>query len=466
MKSPGRRSRPGRRRLPRASGWPILGLFLVLLLLVLNISLLMIYRQVRGTIEEELAARLVGIATATAAGIDAEEFRALRPGSAAPAPEAAADIARLRTQLRERLQLILYETGLGEVYVMGSDYEYLLDAAGNHPRGYAHPALDLHFGAATAAMTGVAAASDLYRAGRVYLKTAFAPIYGEDGLVLGAVGVEGGSSFFAGLWQVRRQVLVTGMIGVVGVLALALFFGRVLRTQAQAERTLRETATLAAAGELAAILAHEIRNPLAVISSRAERVQAKIGQGKPPEELARWFAAIPREIDRLNRVLSQYLTFARPTELEGEAAEVEGTFDAVFGLLEGDFQRKGVRVARTPAQGGAPRVRMAPAALHQVLLNLLLNARDAMPGGGTVTTRVQRAGETLVVEVSDTGCGMSPQQQRKAFESFYTTKEHGSGLGLAVVRSMLELYGGSVSIESRVGAGTTFRLTMPAAPAR
>ena len=457
MKSPGRRSGSGRSWLPHAAGWPLLGLFLVLLLLVLNVSLLMIYRQVRGTIEEELGARLVGIATATAAGIDEREMRAL---------EADPEDARRRGQLIERLQLILYETGLGEVYVVGENYEYLLDAAGNHPRGYPHPALDLHFGAATAAMAGVAAASDLYRAGQVYLKTAFAPIHDDNGAVIGAVGVEGGSSFFVGLWQVRRQVLVTGMIGVAVVLALALFFGRVLRTQAQAERTLRETATLAAAGELAAILAHEIRNPLAVISSRAERVQAKIRQGKPPEELSEWFEAIPREIDRLNRVLSQYLAFARPTELEGGAADVEGTFDAVFALLEGDFKRKGVAVERTRALGDVARVQMAPAALHQVLLNLLLNARDAMPGGGTVTTRLHRAGETVVVEVGDTGCGMTPEQQRKAFESFYTTKEHGSGLGLAVVRSMLELYGGRVAIDSRVGEGTTFRLTMPAAFAR
>jgi signal transduction histidine kinase len=445
--------RAGRKR-PHGSGWPLLGLFLVVLMLVLNVSLALMYRQVRGTIEVELGQRLLGIATATAAGIDEDDFRALLedPGDEAPARE--------QRRLQARLRLILYETDLGEIYVLSDEFEYLLDAAGHHPRGYAHPAVDLHFGAVTAAMTGVAAASDLYRAGQVYLKTAFAPVFGLEGEVLGAVGIEGGSHFFAGLWQVRRQVLFSGMIGVAVVLALALFFGRILRTQARAERTLRETATLAAAGELAAILAHEIRNPLAIISSRAERVRAKIHQGKSSEELLAWFEAIPREIERLNRVLGQYLTFARPAEPEGEAADFDGTLDAVLTLLEGDFRRKGVSVRRGGPTAEPLRVRMAPAALHQILLNLLLNARDAMPHGGTVSVSASASVDRVIVTVSDTGCGMSPAQQRKAFDSFYTTKEHGSGLGLAVVRSMLELYGGAVELESRPGVGTTFTLSI------
>jgi two-component system sensor histidine kinase HydH len=106
---------------------------------------------------------------------------------------------------------------------------------------------------------------------------------------------------------------------------------------------------------------------------------------------------------------------------------------------------------------------MAPAALHQVLVNLLLNARDAMSAGGTITFAARKEGRLIALSIDDTGCGMTPEQQRRAFEPFYTTKPSGSGLGLAVVRSMIDLYGGRVELQSRPDEGTRFTLWLPAA---
>ncbi len=417
---------------------------MILLLLVLNASLLLIYRQVRGTIEKELSERLLSIANATAAGITPAELAS---------PTVAA-------HLRPALLRIQEEAHLAELYLFDTERRHLLDVDGRMPAGYENPALELHFGAATAALAGVAATSDLYRVGHVYLKTAFAPILDERGEVIAAVGVEGGSDFFSGLWALRRQVLLSGAVGMAAALFLALFFGRLLRAQAVAERTLRETSALAAAGELAAILAHEIRNPLAIISARAERVRAKITRGRSPEEVLEWFDAIPSEVERLNRVLTQYLTFARPSDLEGDAADVSSTLDAALSLLEGDLKRKGIEFDRQDHTGPGTYVRMAPAALHQLLLNLMLNARDAMPEGGRLTVEARTAGPSLILRIADTGCGMSSEQQRRIFESFYTTKERGSGLGLAVVRSMLHLYEGRISVDSAPGKGSAFTLTL------
>ena len=106
-------------------------------------------------------------------------------------------------------------------------------------------------------------------------------------------------------------------------------------------------------------------------------------------------------------------------------------------------------------------VAMAPAALHQVLLNLMLNARDAMPAGGLLRIAVAEEPSRLRVSIADTGIGMTAEQKRRAFESFYTTKERGSGLGLAVVRSMLDLYGATIDIDSEQGRGTVFTLRIP-----
>jgi signal transduction histidine kinase len=360
-----------------------------------------------------------------------------------------------------RLARIAFDTSLGELYLFDLERRHLADASGQLAPGYANPALELHFAAVTAALAGVPAASELYKVGGVYLKTAFAPVFDESGEVIAVVAAEGGATFFQGLWNLRRQVLATGAAGMVLVLALAVLFYRLLRAQALAERAVRETSALAAAGELAAVLAHEIRNPLTIISSRAERVRAKIAQGKPASEVLEWFDAIPNEVGRLDDVLARYLAFARPAELQGEA-DVDATLESVLGLLGNDLTRKGIRVQH-PALPVRLRIAMAPAALHQVLVNLLLNARDAMSAEGTITLAARREGRLIALSIDDTGCGMTPEQQRRAFEPFYTTKPSGSGLGLAVVRSMIDLYGGRIELQSRPGEGTHFTLWLPAA---
>jgi signal transduction histidine kinase len=440
-------------RWPARSRSLLFGLFLLLVLLVLNGSAVLIYDQVRGTIEQELGERLLGVASATAAGLDPAGLRALgtRPDSLATAP------------VRERLARIAFDTEIGDLYLFDRDRRHLVDAAGRLEPGFANPSLDLHHAAVTAALTGVPASSALYRVEGVYLKTAFAPVFDETGAVIAVVAAEGGATFFRGLWSLRRQVLFSGAAGMLVVVGLAALFYRMLRAQTLAERTVRETSALAAAGELAAGLAHEIRNPLAIISSRAERVGAKLAQGKPAEEIREWFETIPAEIARLDGILARYLSFARPAELQGEA-DVAATIDAVVALLGNEFTRRGIAVRRegVAAEG---RVALAPAALHQMLVNLLLNARDAMPAGGAVTLATRRSGRELVIDVEDTGCGMTPEQQRRAFEPFYTTKPQGSGLGLAVVRSMLELYGARATVKSEPGHGARFTLWLPLAGA-
>jgi signal transduction histidine kinase len=449
----GKSRRGVRRRTRRLSRWLLIGLFLLLVLVVLNAGLFVTYRQVRATIELELGQRLLAIANTTAAALVPAEIRALRDDPEDPAA----------ARLQPVLQRILFDSDLGDLYLFDESYIQLISAGAATEPGYENPALDLHFGAATAAIAGVPATSDLYQVGQIYLKTAFAPIVDETGQVLAVVGVEGGTGFFSGLWQLRRQVLINALIGMVAIIALGALFFSLRRTQAIAERTLRETSALAAAGELAAILAHEIRNPLAIISARAERVQSKIEKGKSTEEVLQWFSAIPLEVDRLNGILTQYLSYARPVDMAAEAVALGTAMDGAFSFLEGDFKRKGYRLIRRDEAHRETLLAVAPAALHQILLNLLLNARDALGDGGEVTVDVETGAELLYLHLSDTGCGMSRDQQRRAFESFYTTKEHGSGLGLATVRSMVELYGGEISVESEPGKGSVFTLAIPLA---
>ncbi len=436
---------------PSLSRQALLALFLLLLLLVLNVSTFVIYRGVRSTVEAELGERLLSVASVAAAGVSPELFLAAQADPAGPEADS----------LRAYLTRLKRDTGLGGLYLFTVELTHLLDPEGRYEPGQVTPSLELHTGEATAALAGVPNTSELYRVGGVFLETAFAPVLGEHGEVLGGLAVEGGSGLFEGLLALRRQVFLGATAGLLAVLALSLVFARLLRAQALAERTLRETSALAAAGELAAILAHEIRNPLTIISSRAERVRAKLLKGKPASEVLEWFEAIPREVERLDRVLSQYLRFARPGDLEAATAPLGATIDAVLELLTNEFARKAIEIDRHTAAADASEVAMAPTALHQVLLNLLLNARDAMPEGGRVDIEARESGREVVLAISDTGQGMSPEVAARAFEPFFTTKAKGSGLGLAVVRSMLDLYGAEISVRSSPGEGTTFTLRLP-----
>lgn len=431
----------------------LFALFLVLLLLVLNASAYLTLIQVRGTLEQELGERLLAVASATASGLSPLLPAAGEPGALPDSLE--------RARLRERLERIAFDTGLGELYLCDAGRRLLVDASGRLPAGYAHPALDLHYAAATAALAGVPAASELYRVEGLYLRTAFAPLFDAQGRVVGLVAAEGGSAFFGRLAGLRRQVFVTAGAGMLLALALAVLFYRLLRARALAERTLRETSALAAAGELAAMLAHEIRNPLAVVSSRAERVEAKIRQGRPAEDVLEWFAAIPREVARLDEILARYLSFARPGEARGEA-EIGDAVESVLALMREDFERRGVRVEwQRPA--GSPRAALPVAALHQVLVNLLLNARDAMPAGGLLRIETRRSGARILLALTDSGGGLTPEAQRRAFEPFFTTRQGGSGLGLAIVRSLLELHDARIELENLPGRGLRVALWLPAA---
>jgi len=431
----------------------LLALFLALLLLALNASAYLTLIQVRGTMEQELGERLLAVASATAAGLSPAEVAAAGDSLPAGAPDATG-------ALRDRLARIAFETDLGDLYLFDPHRRHLTDAAGRYPAGHAHPAIELHYAAATAALAGVPAASALYRVEGLYLKTAFAPAFDGEGRVIAVVAAEGGAGHFGALAGLRRQVYVSAAAGMIVVLLLTVYFYRLMRARALAERTLRQTAALAAAGELAAMLAHEIRNPLAVVSSRAERVRAKISQGVPAEDVLEWFEAIPREVARLDEILARYLSLARPPAQRAEA-DLGATVGTVLELMEGELRRQGVALRWTPPPEPL-RCDFPAAALHQILVNLLLNARDALPRGGTVSLAAHRSGGEIALSVCDTGAGLTEEQQRRAFDPFYTTKPGGSGLGLTVVRSLLDLYGGGVELKGAPGRGACFHLRLPA----
>lgn len=225
------------------------------------------------------------------------------------------------------------------------------------------------------------------------------------------------------------------------------------------EHSLAAAEKLAAIGTLAAGVAHEVRNPLSALRGFAQYFVKKLG-GKEPD--ATYARTMMQEADRLNRVITDLLFLARPKAVEPTTVFLPALVDDMEALLGFDAAKKGVTFTRALAQ---ETVWADADAIKQSLLNLLLNSLDAMPPEQDVAPRITIASGSEVagvwLEVRDNGKGMPEEHLRQAFEPFFTAKERGTGLGLALVQGTMHRHGGEASLVSVPGQGTTVRLLFP-----
>src|SRR3989441_8933300 len=234
------------------------------------------------------------------------------------------------------------------------------------------------------------------------------------------------------------------------------------RARSESERLharLSEVERLATTGELAAGMAHEIRNPLAAIVNATALLTDEVGLTQ--EERATTLAAIRTEARRLNRILSDFLHFARPQEARLTQGDIREVVQHVSGLIRDDRARAPrveVKVAVDPA---VPRFAFDRDQVTQVLWNVALNGVQAMNGRGRLSLEVARQNGNRALAISDTGPGISPENLPRVFEPFYSGKPNGSGLGLTVAERIVGAHGGRIEIDSRPGRGTRVTLLFP-----
>jgi len=223
------------------------------------------------------------------------------------------------------------------------------------------------------------------------------------------------------------------------------------------EARLLDRERLAAVGELAAQVAHEIKNPLAGIRGACEILSAGYRNGDPKNEMA---VEVIRQVDRLNRTVEELLLFARPKELHPSPTNIHEVLDRTLGVLLEDPRTHGIEVVRRYADP-MPILRVDPQQIEQVLFNVLLNAFQAVDYRGriTVTTRVN--GAAARVAIHDTGPGIPAGIEERIFKPFFTTRAQGCGLGLAIVRNLVQAHGGSIRAATPPGGGAEFTITLP-----
>ena len=242
----------------------------------------------------------------------------------------------------------------------------------------------------------------------------------------------------------------------VGQLADA--FRRMLVRLQESQQKLLEAEKLAAVGRVATGIAHEIRNPLASMKMNAQIIE----EASPRDAAA---GLIIKEIERLQMLIDELLYYSRPMPLRTEPASFNDAIDGSLAVLGPRLAHARVEVRRE-YDAALPPVKLDRARFKQVAINLILNAMQAMPGGGTLVVRSMRdrecvSGEMLVAEFDDTGCGIPPGIDSDIFAPFFSTREGGIGIGLAVSRKIVEEHGGKIDFR-RKPQGTIFRVHLPA----
>ncbi len=246
---------------------------------------------------------------------------------------------------------------------------------------------------------------------------------------------------------------------------LAEAFEKMVEAVAGAQSQAVANERLAAIGKMAAHVTHEIRNPLSSINLNIELLEEELSASELPGEARSLLASITREVDRLGHLSEEYLRLARLPSPRMEADDVRAAVLDVTSFARPELERAGCEL-RVAVDDGLPPALFDEAQLRQALLNLLRNAREAMPDGGPVDVSVSAEGMSVVISVQDRGGGIPEAIRERVFDPFFSTKGEGTGLGLAITRQIVEAHGGTLTTSARDDGGTLFRVALPIAPAR
>lgn len=227
------------------------------------------------------------------------------------------------------------------------------------------------------------------------------------------------------------------------------------------EREILRTEKLAALGSLAAGLAHELKNPLAAVGINLQLLGEAVEQKSDAAKLRKYLGVVAAEADRLNGLLENYLGLARSRPIERAPTELERVLDATLDLVGPECAARGISIVRLSGSANPPSYALDASQIQQALLNLILNAMQATPPGGTITCEIRHGKPYATLAVQDTGPGVPAEDRERIFDLFYTTKKTGSGLGLYLAQRIVFEHGGFIRVES-ASPGARFVVGLPA----
>jgi signal transduction histidine kinase len=426
----------------------VFGLAVLALLVTVNVVYRLAFDDLRDSLDRRFGDQLTGLAEALADGIGADEALDLMGEEFDPATYIKVhDLMRTFAEGNRLASVALLDTLWNDPFAdspdsLGRLVQSLLDREGQW-----------------ALMSGLTWTSPTYQWGDTFYRTTAAPIVDEvTGRTVAIVRLEVDAAYLGPLGRLATvAALIHVSSAVLAILLVGLFAWYTYRMRIWDER-LQHSERLIGLGRLAATIAHEIKNPLGIIKATAQRLE-RVKDEKKRAELLRF---IPEETERLNRILTGYLSIASPKQAQPERVPIAKSLprwmDETFGRSDQERGRWQVNV-----EGTEP-IQADPDAPKQVLINLINNALDVTAKDQIVEVRWEASGERRGrLTVTDRGPGIPRKLRERVFEPFYTTKAKGSGLGLHAVRMMVERDGGRVWIEDAPGGGARFVVEWPLA---
>jgi signal transduction histidine kinase len=239
------------------------------------------------------------------------------------------------------------------------------------------------------------------------------------------------------------------------------FMVQKLREKRALEEKLREVEHLSGIGQFVRDIAHEIRNPLNFISLSIDHLKEKYVplENSKKEKFESLIISIKQEIQRLNRLVGDFLDYGRPIQLSLREVDLVGLIEEVMALVLAKAEKDNIEINRQYEV--LPKLSLDPELIKTCIFNIVLNAFQAMPDGGRLTVSTKTSDGKVSVVIEDTGIGVSRENLSKVFDPFFSTKEKGLGLGLAMTKRVVEEHGGKVEFQSKEGKGSTITMSFP-----
>ncbi len=419
----------------------IIGIGLVILLLANALGWLYLQR-IKSFFISDLKFRLENITNLSSELIDATDISYIFPGDKTD-PQF--------VYYQNRLFEIKENNNLQDIYILSPTLETLIDLIPDFQPELSQRSPDKNL--VRKALNGETTTGDLQILGDHKFLTAIAPLIDSDNMITGLLIVEAPADFFDMLDQFDRGLLVFSFLNALLILSVAFFLFRSIKRVFMLQNLVKNQEHLVRLGEMAASVAHELRNPLGIIKGANSLIQKKYGSNK--DEV---FTYIPAELYRLNKLIEDFLAFARIRKVSIQPVNLK---DLLIKLQVGFSEYSNIEFELEFSEN-FPVLNTDGDALEQILLNIIKNSVQTCSKDGKIVIKCEQVPKSRVrIHITDNGPGIPVEFIDRIFDPFFTTKDEGSGLGLAISKRLIEQLDGKIFVKSSPGKGTTATISLP-----